>query len=110
MYVCMYTRGIGLTWSVDSTPIYKGDWSIIVTMAKIDSSQFLSTIIGQNVHVKLHSGMLYRGRLESIDGFMNVALSSAKEHYETGENGLLRTYPTDVFLRGTQVMYISEVK
>ncbi|AQZ10000.1 LSM6 (YDR378C) [Zygosaccharomyces parabailii] len=74
------------------------------------SSQFLATIIGQNVNVKLHSGMLYQGRLESIDGFMNVALSSAKEHYESGTNGLLKTYPTDVFLRGTQVMYISEVK
>lgn len=73
------------------------------------SSQFLSDIIGKPVNVKLHSGMLYRGRLESIDGFMNVALSSAAEHYENGSNGLLRNYNSDVFLRGTQVMYISEV-
>ncbi|QLL33938.1 hypothetical protein HG536_0F02630 [Torulaspora globosa] len=73
------------------------------------SSQFLSEIIGKPVNVKLHSGMLYNGRLESIDGFMNVALSSATEHYESGHNGLLKTYNSDVFLRGTQVMYISEV-
>ncbi|QLG72081.1 hypothetical protein HG535_0C04350 [Zygotorulaspora mrakii] len=73
------------------------------------SSQFLSDIIGRPVNVKLYSGMLYRGRLESIDGFMNVALSSATEHYESGTNGLLKNYDSDVFLRGTQVMYISEV-
>ncbi|CCE91833.1 U4/U6-U5 snRNP complex subunit LSM6 TDEL_0D02490 [Torulaspora delbrueckii] len=73
------------------------------------SSQFLSEIIGKPVNVKLHSGMLYSGRLESIDGFMNVALSKVTEHYENGHNGLLRNYNTDVFLRGTQVMYISEV-
>lgn len=74
------------------------------------STQFLSDIIGKPVFVKLHSGMLYRGQLESIDGFMNIALSSATEHYETESNGVINTYNNDVFLRGTQVMYISEVK
>ncbi|CCK69583.1 U4/U6-U5 snRNP complex subunit LSM6 KNAG_0C04820 [Huiozyma naganishii CBS 8797] len=73
------------------------------------SSQFLGHIIGKPVHVKLHSGMLYSGTLESIDGFMNVALSSTTEHYENKENGLLHRYQSDVFLRGTQVLYISEV-
>ncbi|GMM58765.1 U4/U6-U5 snRNP complex subunit [Maudiozyma humilis] len=73
------------------------------------STQFLSDIIGKPVYVKLHSGMLYTGTLESIDGFMNIALSSATEHYENKDNGLINTYNSDVFLRGTQVMYISEV-
>lgn len=73
------------------------------------STQFLSDIIGKPVNVKLHSGMLYTGTLESIDGFMNIALSSATEHYENKNNGLISTYNSDVFLRGTQVMYISEV-
>ena len=41
---------------------------------------------------------------------MNIALSSATEHYETESNGVINTYNNDVFLRGTQVMYISEVK
>ncbi|KAG0666566.1 U4/U6-U5 snRNP complex subunit lsm6 [Maudiozyma exigua] len=72
------------------------------------STQFLSDIIGKPVNVKLHSGMLYIGTLESIDGFMNIALSSATEHYENKNNGLINTYNSDVFLRGTQVMYISE--
>ncbi|CCF58527.1 hypothetical protein KAFR_0E03760 [Kazachstania africana CBS 2517] len=73
------------------------------------STQFLSDIIGKPVNVKLHSGMLYTGLLQSIDGFMNVALAQVTEHYESKENGLLTKYNSDVFLRGTQVMYISEV-
>lgn len=80
-------------------------------MSKADvsvSGQFLSDIIGKPVNVKLHSGMLYSGKLESIDGFMNIALSSATEHYENDSNGLLNKYNSDVFLRGTQVLYISE--
>lgn len=73
------------------------------------STQFLANIIGKPVNVKLHSGMLYSGKLESIDGFMNVTLSSTTEHYENNDNGLLHKYSSDVFLRGTQVLYISEV-
>lgn len=73
------------------------------------SSQFLSDIIGKPVTVKLHSGMLYQGILESIDGFMNIALANATEHYESDANGLLHKYESDLFLRGTQVLYISEV-
>lgn len=71
-------------------------------------STLLANIIGKPVHVKLYSGILYSGVLESIDGFMNVALSGTKEHYESSRNNLLRKYNSDVFLRGTQVMYISE--
>lgn len=74
------------------------------------STQFLTDIIGKFVNVKLHSGMLYSGKLESIDGFMNIALSNTTEHYENSENGLLHKYNSDVFLRGTQVLYISEAK
>lgn len=74
------------------------------------TTEFLSDIIGKTVNVKLASGLLYSGRLESIDGFMNVALSSATEHYESDNNKLLNKFNNDVFLRGTQVMYISEQK
>lgn len=73
------------------------------------SSSFLSNIIGKPVNVKLHSGMLYQGRLQSIDGFMNVSLNSAIEYYEHERNGTIHEYNSDVFLRGTQVLYISEL-
>ncbi|CCH58437.1 hypothetical protein TBLA_0A06450 [Henningerozyma blattae CBS 6284] len=78
-------------------------------MSSTVSTDFLSSIIGRPVSVKLHSGMLYQGKLESIDGFMNVALSNATEHYENSNNGLLHKYPNEVFVRGTQVLYISEI-
>ncbi|AAS51430.1 ACR204Cp [Eremothecium gossypii ATCC 10895] len=77
--------------------------------AVTSSSTFLSNIIGKPVNVKLHSGMLYQGTLESIDGFMNVALVDASEYYESEQNPVIHRYESDVFLRGTQVMYISEL-
>lgn len=78
-------------------------------MAKTSSSLFLLNIIGKPVNVKLHSGMLYQGTLESIDGFMNVALVNATEYYESETNEVICKYESDIFLRGTQVMYISEL-
>ncbi|QGN14788.1 U6 snRNA-associated Sm-like protein LSm6 [Kluyveromyces marxianus] len=72
------------------------------------SGTFLENIIGKPVYVKLFSGILYQGKLESIDGFMNVSLSQVSEHYETEENGTLHKYAEEVFLRGSQVLYISE--
>lgn len=77
-------------------------------MSSTVSTEFLSSIIGKPVSVKLHSGMVYFGTLESIDGFMNVALSNTTEHYESQNNGLLHKYGSEVFLRGTQVLYITE--
>lgn len=72
------------------------------------SGAFLENIIGKPVYVKLFSGILYQGQLESIDGFMNVSLANVMEHYETEENGTLHKYGSEVFLRGSQVLYISE--
>lgn len=72
------------------------------------SGSFLENIIGKPVYVKLFSGILYQGKLESIDGFMNVTMSQVSEHYEAEENGTLHKYPSEVFLRGSQVLYISE--
>ncbi|AET39662.1 U4/U6-U5 snRNP complex subunit LSM6 Ecym_4639 [Eremothecium cymbalariae DBVPG len=73
------------------------------------SATFLSNIIGKPVNVKLHSGMLYQGTLESIDGFMNVSLAGAMEYYEVESSSVIHKYESDVFLRGTQVLYISEI-
>lgn len=72
------------------------------------SGLFLENIIGKPVYVKLFSGILYQGKLESIDGFMNVSLTDVTEHYETEENGMLHKYNSEVFLRGSQVLYIGE--
>ncbi|KAF3984938.1 hypothetical protein FT663_04737 [Candidozyma haemuli var. vulneris] len=67
---------------------------------KTDPSKFLSSIIGSSVVVKLHNGVQYSGNLQSIDGFMNVALDGAKELVGEKEG---RSF-NDVFIRGNNGM------
>lgn len=71
---------------------------------KTDPSKFLSNIIGSLVVVKLHNGVEYLGNLQSIDGYMNIVLDEAKEQVA---GAVIRTYG-DVFIRGNNVLYISE--
>ncbi|RMY28445.1 hypothetical protein D0865_15761 [Hortaea werneckii] len=61
-----------------------------------DPSGFLSEIIGAPVTVKLNSGVVYRGELQSVDGYMNIALEQTKEFV----NGKLRRNYGDAFVRG----------
>ncbi|KAL8790532.1 MAG: hypothetical protein Q9213_000554 [Squamulea squamosa] len=68
-----------------------------------DPSGFLSEIIGAPVTVKLNSGVVYKGELQSVDGYMNIALEKTEEHV----NGQLRRSYGDAFVRGNNVMYIS---
>ena len=46
--------------------------------------------------VKLHNGVQYRGKLQSIDGYMNIVLENTKEFIDGSE---IRSYG-DVFIRG----------
>ncbi|CZR50733.1 U6 snRNA-associated Sm-like protein LSm6 [Phialocephala subalpina] len=68
-----------------------------------DPSGFLSQIIGSSVTVKLNSGVVYRGELQSIDGYMNLALEKCEEHID----GVKKRIYGDAFVRGNNVMYIS---
>jgi len=68
-----------------------------------DPSAFLSEIIGAPVTVKLNSGVVYKGELQSVDGYMNIALEKTEEHV----NGKLRQTYGDAFVRGNNVLYIS---
>ncbi|KAI6085457.1 U6 snRNA-associated Sm-like protein LSm6 [Hypoxylon rubiginosum] len=68
-----------------------------------DPSGFLSDIIGNAVTVKLNSGVVYRGELQSVDGYMNIALEKTEEYV----NGVKRRTYGDAFVRGNNVMYIS---
>ncbi|KAK0316146.1 U4/U6-U5 snRNP complex subunit lsm6 [Friedmanniomyces endolithicus] len=61
-----------------------------------DPSGFLSEIIGAPVTVKLNSGVTYKGELQSVDGYMNIALEQTKEFV----NGKLRRSYGDAFVRG----------
>ncbi len=61
-----------------------------------DPASFLSSIIGIPVTVKLNSGVVYKGELQSVDGYMNIALEKCEEHVE----GKLRRKYGDAFVRG----------
>ncbi|XYA02430.1 U4/U6-U5 snRNP complex subunit lsm6 [Meyerozyma guilliermondii] len=63
---------------------------------KVDPSKFLSYILHSAVMVKLHNGVQYRGKLQSIDGYMNIVLENTKEFIDGSE---IRSYG-DVFIRG----------
>jgi U6 snRNA-associated Sm-like protein LSm6 len=61
-----------------------------------DPSAFLTEIIGSAVVVKLNSGVVYKGELQSVDGYMNIALEKTEEFV----NGVKRRTYGDAFVRG----------
>ncbi|KAJ1980475.1 U4/U6-U5 snRNP complex subunit lsm6 [Dimargaris verticillata] len=66
-------------------------------------SDFLGAIIGHPVLVKLNSGIIYKGVLACLDGYMNIALEQTEEY----ANGQLKNKYGDAFIRGNNVLYIS---
>ncbi|KAJ8097081.1 hypothetical protein POJ06DRAFT_262463 [Lipomyces tetrasporus] len=74
-------------------------------IAKNNPSAFLSQITGAKVAVKLNSGVEYRGDLQCVDGYMNIALEQTEEYVD----GILKNQYGDVFIRGNNVLYISSI-
>ncbi|CAN8254184.1 unnamed protein product [Cochlearia groenlandica] len=69
-------------------------------------ADFLKSIRGRPVVVKLNSGVDYRGILACLDGYMNIAMEQTEEYV----NGQLKNKYGDAFIRGNNVLYISTVK
>ncbi|KAJ1625461.1 U6 snRNA-associated Sm-like protein LSm6 [Pavlovales sp. CCMP2436] len=69
-------------------------------------SDFLKSVIGRPVVVKLNSGVDYRGILACLDGYMNIAMEQTEEYV----NGQLKAKYGDAFIRGNNVLYISTQK
>ncbi|KAM0746942.1 hypothetical protein T439DRAFT_293431 [Meredithblackwellia eburnea MCA 4105] len=59
-------------------------------------SDFLKTVVGHHVVVRLNSGIDYRGILSCLDGYMNIALEGTEEYV----NGVLTNTYGDAFVRG----------
>eukprot|EP00891_Asterochloris_glomerata_P008231 jgi/Astpho2/8231/Aster-01320 len=59
-------------------------------------SDFLKSIRGKPVVVKLNSGVDYRGKLQCLDGYMNIAMEQTEEYVQ----GQLKKSFGDVFIRG----------
>ncbi|KAK6334626.1 U4/U6-U5 snRNP complex subunit lsm6 [Orbilia javanica] len=76
------------------------------TSSSKDPSSFLSEIHGAPITVKLNSGVEYKGELQSVDGYMNIALENTEEYV----NGERKNRYGDVFIRGNNVLYISADK
>ncbi|KAF1984642.1 LSM-domain-containing protein [Aulographum hederae CBS 113979] len=70
---------------------------------KYDPSAFLAEINGKSVTVKLNNGIVYKGNLQNVDGYMNIAL----EHTREVINGKPGKNYGDTFIRGNNVQYIS---
>ncbi|KAG0735551.1 hypothetical protein G6F57_011762 [Rhizopus arrhizus] len=69
-------------------------------------TDFLGTVLGQTVKVKLNSGIDYKGTLACLDGYMNIALENTEEYVD----GRLKNKYGDTFIRGNNVLYISADK
>ena len=69
-------------------------------------SDFLRSVIGRPVSVRLLSGVDYRGILVCLDGYMNVAMEQTEEFVD----GVLRNKYGDTMIRGNNVLYISQLK
>ena len=63
---------------------------------KKSPSDFLKTVLGRPVVVKLNSGVDYRGVLACLDGYMNIAMEQTEEYVD----GELKNKYGDCFIRG----------
>jgi U6 snRNA-associated Sm-like protein LSm6 len=73
---------------------------------KRSPSDFLKSVLGRPVRVKLNSGTEYRGVLACLDGYMNIAMEQTEEFVD----GQLKAKYGDCFIRGNNVLYISGQK
>ena len=79
---------------------------VAVTSETKTPSDFLKSIKGQNVLVKLNSGSDFKGVLACLDGYMNIAMEQTEEYV----NGQLKNKYGDCFIRGNNVLYIHAKK
>mmetsp|Transcript_22626 Transcript_22626/g.65808 ORF Transcript_22626/g.65808 Transcript_22626/m.65808 type:complete len:98 (+) Transcript_22626:143-436(+) len=80
-----------------------GDGGPTPATTKYQPSDFLKSVLGRPVVVKLNSGVDYRGVLACLDGYMNIAMEQTEEYV----NGQLKAKYGDCFIRGNNVLYIS---
>ncbi|GMM41504.1 hypothetical protein FOG51_02939 [Hanseniaspora uvarum] len=75
----------------------------------ISISSFLKQLKGKRVLIKNISGICYKGKLESIDAFMNICLKDAVEYYMEDADDIIAYYENEVFVRGFGIIHMSEI-
>eukprot|EP01095_Lingulamoeba_sp_RSL-Kostka_P006819 TRINITY_DN2156_c0_g1_i1.p1 TRINITY_DN2156_c0_g1~~TRINITY_DN2156_c0_g1_i1.p1 ORF type:complete len:105 (-),score=38.29 TRINITY_DN2156_c0_g1_i1:70-384(-) len=73
-----------------------------INRVPINPKPFLSRLTGEDVFVKLKWGMEYKGKLMSVDAYMNLQLSNAKEYIDGKLKGTLGS----ILIRCNNVLYI----
>lgn len=68
----------------------------------VNPKPFLASLVGKPVIVKLKWGMEYRGRLASVDNYMNVQLEDSEEWID----GALAGQLGEILIRCNNVLYI----
>lgn len=71
---------------------------------KVTPGDFLKQAIGSEVRVRLNNGTDFVGNLACLDGFLNIAMENTKEF----EGSEFRKSYGDAFLRGNNIVYITE--
>ena len=66
------------------------------SISRKNPTDFLKSVLGKPVVVKLNTGIDYRGVLACLDGFMNIAMEQTEEYVD----GRLKNRYGDCFIRG----------
>lgn len=92
--------------SVPASATAKPSTATNSTTNKRSPSDFLKAVLGRPVNVRLNSGVVYKGVLACLDGYMNIAMEQTEEYVD----GQLTAKYGDCFIRGNNVLYISAQK
>lgn len=68
----------------------------------VNPKPFLASLIGKSVIVRLKWGMEYRGRLVSVDNYMNIQLDESEEWVD----GALAGQLGEILIRCNNVLYV----
>jgi U6 snRNA-associated Sm-like protein LSm6 len=74
----------------------------VMPKSKRSPSDFLKSVLGRPVRVKLNSGPEYRGVLACLDGYMNIAMEQTEEYVD----GQLKAKYGDCFIRGNNGTFL----
>ncbi|KAJ1951467.1 Manganese transporter smf1, partial [Linderina pennispora] len=69
----------------------------------VNPKPFLTSLVGSPVVVRLKWGQEYKGRLASIDSYMNIQLVDAEEFQDGNSTGEL---PGELLIRCNNVLYV----
>ncbi|KAJ1931129.1 Manganese transporter smf1 [Linderina macrospora] len=72
----------------------------------VNPKPFLTSLVGSPVVVRLKWGQEYKGRLVSIDSYMNIQLVDAEEFQDGNSTGEL---PGELLIRCNNVLYVREL-